>query len=294
MKRLEHTICWLRSKLNAPSFSNLGLIHYLLIFVVIAVICTFAVMTLVATSALAVKLLSNDLYSIYDFRHYHHDLVIGSSSIFAGSVVIFAAYWNISTEKQLSRKEDKRKLDSAMSTLPLALSELYRLCKALTMKICDRTELTINSTDFLNDSSIHSIQLVVEYSDEKDREEFRKVPIFYQIAISKFRQCMENRQAKNKQNDEVDSLDIHNEKSTIVHLISLLAISGSYMDSARKGVIQYDRDRAVEIFWHNLRFYNQENTNIVISDINVDEYFKDVLKGDKSGFLDPDYFNLRL
>lgn len=291
MKYLDYTIRYLRTGSKALGLLLLGLVCVILALIVIIPICIVVVMALVEASTMAIKLISNAQYSIFDIRHYHHDLIIGGASILASVVVITAAYWNVSTQKQLSKKEDRRKLDSAMSTLPLALSELSRLCKALTMKISNKAELTINSTDFLNESSLNSIQLVIEYSEEQDRKDLRKVPMFYQIAVSKFRQCMENRQAKSKQGDEIGSLDIHNEKSAIVYLISLLAISGSYMDSARKGVIRYNMDRAIEIFWHNLAFYNQENTTFMTSDINVEEYFEEVLSGDKSGFLNPDYFS---
>ena len=274
--------------------TNLDFIKFLFYaprIMVLAVVFLFASVVGAFTIAIIVILATKGFnFSADIFRHYDHDLVIGISSIFASVVVIYAAYLNIQNQRYLANREDNRRLEVALSSLPFALIELSELCTRLARGIAKRSNNEIINNDILSENSMQSLRSIIEYYNDEDIEEFYKVPIYYQICIAKFEQRMKNRLAKHSEVG-ITRVDWYYDKEAIICIISLKCIAKCYLNHLSHGTIKFDIDLTQKYFDDEIYSFNDDNLDDHGSGIDVKSEFKDMLTERYNGFIDPKYFS---
>ena len=264
------------------------IITYAIAFLIASVIGNFAIVIIVILATKGFSYFTN-IFSI--LRHYDHDLIIGISSIFASVVVIYAAYMNIQNQRYLAKREDNRRLEVAMSSLPLALIELSELCTRLARGIAKRSNVEIVKNDILSENSMQSFRSIIEYYNDEDIEEFYKVPIYYQMCIAKFEQRMKNRFTKRAENIGITNVDWYYDKEAIVDIISLKCIAKCYLNYLTHGAIKFDIDLTQKYFNDEIYSFNEDNMDDHGDGIDVKWEFEGMLTESGNGFINPNYFS---
>lgn len=264
------------------------IITYATAFLIASVAGNFAITIIVIATTKGLSYPIN-IFSI--LRHYDHDLIIGISSIFASVVVIYAAYLNIKNLRYLAKREDNRRLEVALSTLPFALFELSELCTRLARGIAKKINHEVVENDILSENSMQSIRSIIEYYNGEDIEEFYKIPIYYQICIAKFEQRMKNRATKRSEIGAITNVDWHYDKLAIIHIISLKCIAKCYLNYLSHGIIKFDIDLTREYFDDEIYNFNEGNLDDHGHCIDVEREFKKMLTGCNNGFINPNYFS---
>lgn len=226
--------------------------------------------------------------------HYKRFMENMFSPIFAGSFTffgvlfaLFGVHWNIKNQNWLESQRTERRLVAARASLPVALSELNRICKLHLLQIAHRGSYDTKESMVMSEATQETIRTVIENSDEVIQKELSKLLAYYQIAVSRYKSFVA---------DPPEPIDGYGmdlmEAELIISWASLRTLTGCYFDYGRGAKFELDLENALAVFKNELVTYRQEDTFYGVIQVPDDKALsrymrKESVKG--CGFLDPDY-----
>ena len=208
------------------------------------------------------------------------------ASLISGFVVTVVAYLSFEHQRSMANREHKQKKENAISDIPYAMHELISICNLYKLRISGYNNNRYDDDISMSDLSLAAIQLSVENTHGRDRNDLRKILVYYKIIKTKFEECEdEKEQIVNNnefyiQNDYTDK-----QKSFIKLIISLISIAESHIDSTAKGSIGFCRNLAQRKYKKYTREFNDEFILRRYIDFDYD-YNNDNVD---TGFLNPRY-----
>lgn len=212
------------------------------------------------------------------------------ASLISGFVVTVVAYLSFEHQRSMANREHEQKKENAISDIPYAMYELISICNVYKLRIRGYNNSRYNDDISLSDLSLAAIQLSVENTYGRDRNDLRKILVYYKIIKTKFEECEDEKsQIVNNNGFHIQTAYTDKQKSFIKLVISLISIAESHIDSTMKGSVGFCRNLAQRKYRKYTREFNYEFTFKGSIDFDYD-YSNDNVD---TGFLNPRYLEKR-
>ena len=200
---------------------------------------------------------------------------------------LFGVYWTIKNQNHLANFATRQKLKAARASLPMALSELSRICKLHILQIANKGNYHTSESMILSDTAHETIRTVIENSCDTIQKELTRLLTYHQISMNRYNSfIVAPPTPPSGQKMHISEVNL------IVLWASLRALVGCYFDYGRGAKFQPDFDNALKVFKSELIDYRHEDQILTITPADSVDMFSEYLEKESvegCGFLDPNF-----
>lgn len=196
------------------------------------------------------------------------------ASIFA----IVGVYISIDNQNHIENRRTENRLIAYRASLPIALSELVRICKLHVQSIKRGVEYGSRESMVISDATRDTIQEVIQNSNDVIKHDLSKLMAYYQFAESKYNSLADNSKALSGGNKLTPE-----EAHLIMLWVSLKTLTESYYQYGRGEEYKKDLVEDCKNFREDLKENTREYQRVLFS-----KYLNSYSIED-CGFLDPNY-----
>ena len=197
------------------------------------------------------------------------------ASIFAVIGVII----NIKSQNDLESQRIENRLIAYRASLPIALSELVRICKIYVLSIKRGVNYGGKESMVVSEASRETIREVIQNSDEVIKQELSNLLAYYQFAESEYNSLANDSKTLSGSN----KLDTK-EANLIMLWVSLKTLTESYFSYGRGEKFEKNPIKDHENFKEELRTHARKYQKKLFSK------YLNSRSVEGCGFLDPNYF----
>jgi hypothetical protein len=219
------------------------------------------------------------------------------ATIISAILAVSAVSYNVWNQNRLADNARESKLFAAKASLPGALSDIIYLCDAYIEYLANGSNGTLDLNQ-ISKNSIENIQLVIEHSEEDNRDSLVFLLNSYQVLMARnrdFTYCkidwplaIEERDNKKK---DAQKLNKMNTAIRIIDWVSYKALVNIQFDYARTSTKIPDSVFARPSFERDLSAVSRNEMNFLTNDDIFKEMFAQAVKNKESGFFKPGYFS---
>ena len=226
------------------------------------------------------------------------DFLSTLATIISAILAVSAVSYNVWNQNRLADNARERKLIAAKASLSVALNDIVSLCEAHIEYLANGSNGTLDLKQ-ISKNSIENIQLVIEHTEEDNRDSIIFLLNAYQILMSRnrdFTYCEIDwpLAVEERNNEQKDSqiLSKTNTAQRIIDWVSYKALVNIQFDYARTSNKIPDIASMRSSFENDLGFVRYNEMWLLTNDKIFKQIFDNAVKNKESGFFKPKYFSM--